>query len=591
MPFHPKPYSSPMSENSFTMLDAQSHSSPPVEDADNRVVEVTENGIPVRRASVRDQERLTTENNLNFSNSHLSKDHAIISLIGGKVMVKDNNSTFGTTINDDFLIPDYWFELKDQDTLGFIVSKPSKFVYDVHQKFISNDNHLIPLSEFAHAQLGLKFKVDLNGNVLTLSKISNGHKSFKSAMETSEVTDTNGAFDSDNDIEEVRREHKERLLEVQQQLRSLHKAKQEEKEQKSKQLATASEMFDRYQSILDDNDNPVVLSTLVAQDNLEHSEDDDYLEPSSVEDVNEGEDCYFEESEDEVEEYPILKNDPPKTYPYLARSALITDVDVPPYYKTVSECNKKEDESDDGEYQNATEEEEEEEEEEEDDLEANDVEIECCGTKAIRIVDGNYRPYKPLYVLDVETPYLEDAEDSGSASEKSEVQNSCWHQVNSESEGSTSSESDSDYESETEHLFWPGNFVPNDEGVTGETDSSWLSESDSEATEVCWCLVASCWGTCSPHLSEEGDISVSDSKSQVSESKKRTFSDLSDDSDTAVSEPEEEHEEDDHVSKKQKPNDSPKYKLLKEIGKGVLYSVGTIIALGIYGSTLDGSDL
>lgn len=596
-----------MSDASITMLDSPGGpvaANPPAvaaEDIDNRVVDLASDGIHVRRASSKDPTRPVARGNLNFLNSHLSKDHATIAIRDGKVLIKDNCSTFGTTINDNFIIPDHWFELKNGDVLGFIVSKPSEFVRDIHQKFATNENHLIPLSVFANAALGLQFKVNVNEKTLTLVKIANGHKSFKAATETSEGTDTNGAFEYD--MEDVRKEHKERLLEVQDQLRSVHKAKQEDWEQKCKQLSTACDMFDRYQSILDQrtDDGP---SLLVADDDLEPSEDEESLESSRVEDV----DCYLDDSDDDAEENSLSDRvipdvELPPYYPEFADEGedkdylesplvededcylddsdddaeenplsdwVILDVEVPPYYKDVTE----EFEETDDEYQFAPEESE----EDSSELEvSSDLEIECCGVKRIPVViDGYYRPYKPLYVLDVETvPELEDAETNSvwvleledastdSASEGSDEH--IWGQENLES--GSESESNSDYETESRPLL--------NCGILADSEIE-LEDHDLFAADCC--------GTCSSHFPED---TSSDSESVVL-NRKRSYSDLEEDEpDTLISE----QEEDEHPAKKQKLNESAKSKLLKEVGKGLLYSLGTVIALGIYGSTLNGSDL
>lgn len=606
-----------MSDASITMLEspdgpvAANRPAVVAEDIDNRVVDLTSDGIHVRRASSKDPTRPIAKDNLNFLNSHLSKDHATIAIRDGKVLVKDNCSTFGTTINDNFIIPDHWFELKNEDVLGFIVSKPSEFVHDIHQKFATNENHLISLSNFANAALGLQFKVNVNEFTLSLVKILNGHKYFKAATETPEVTDANGAFESD--MEEVRKEHKERLLEVQDQLRSVHKAKQEEWEQKCKQLSTACDMFDRYQSILGVKTDDV-LSSLVPEDNLDASEDEGYLESSRVEDDNccleesdddieeyplndyecsrvvipdvelppyykdfaeetededyfessrmEDDDCYLDESDDDVEEYPLSDHG--------WRRVVIPDVELPPYYKDVAE----EGEESDDEYQVAS---------EQSDVDSSelefssDIEIECCGVKRIpMVIDGYYRPYKPLCVLDVESvPDQEDAEtnsvwvleleDASTDSVSEGSDEHIWGQEYLES--GSESESESDYETESRPLLNCGILAG--------------SEIELEGNDL---FAADCCGTCSSHFPE--DIS-SDSESVVL-NRKRSHSDLDEeDSDTLISE----QEAYEHPAKKQKVIESTKYKLLKEVGKGLLYSLGTVIALGIYGSTLDGSEL
>ena len=83
--------------------------------------------VPVRRSSLKQEDRIAKLTNLYFRNNHLSKEHAIIRYDENDgFFIKDTNSTFGTVLNrDKVLIPDIEFPLKNNDEIGFIMSKPS----------------------------------------------------------------------------------------------------------------------------------------------------------------------------------------------------------------------------------------------------------------------------------------------------------------------------------------------------------------------------------------------------------------------------------------------------------------------------------
>lgn len=112
--------------------------------------------IYVRRGSQRDSRRVISRDNLNFDNSHLSKEHACFQYKNGALYVKDCGSTFGTTVNDKFIVANKWHVLESCDTIGLIVSKPSTWIAKIVKKFPDHDD--IPLEEFSNPPIGLKLR-------------------------------------------------------------------------------------------------------------------------------------------------------------------------------------------------------------------------------------------------------------------------------------------------------------------------------------------------------------------------------------------------------------------------------------------------
>lgn len=118
----------------------------------------------IRRSSKRDEDRKQAVNNLYLDNSHISKDHACLRMIKGRLCIKDCGSTFGTTINDNFIVSGMWHELSPEETIGFVISKPSSRIAEVIKKH-PNDSY-IPISEFSFPEPQVKvlmlFALDKN---------------------------------------------------------------------------------------------------------------------------------------------------------------------------------------------------------------------------------------------------------------------------------------------------------------------------------------------------------------------------------------------------------------------------------------------
>ena len=130
-----------------------------VSSLDERLIDYDVNKlIYVRRGSQRDSRRVIGRDNLNFDNSHLSKEHACFQYRNGALYVKDCGSTFGTTVNDKFIVANRWHVLESCDTIGLIVSKPSTWIAKIVEKFPDHDD--IPLEEFSNPPIGLKLRFD-----------------------------------------------------------------------------------------------------------------------------------------------------------------------------------------------------------------------------------------------------------------------------------------------------------------------------------------------------------------------------------------------------------------------------------------------
>lgn len=127
----------------------------------------------VRRASSKDSNRWPLLTNLNFKNTHLSKTHAIVRFRDGKFQIRDESSTFGTVINNDFLMPgeDNWADLNEGDLLGFILTKPSGSIRAVREEG-GDDTQFIPLEKFKSPSLGLLFKIGVDSNTISFTPVN-----------------------------------------------------------------------------------------------------------------------------------------------------------------------------------------------------------------------------------------------------------------------------------------------------------------------------------------------------------------------------------------------------------------------------------
>lgn len=178
---------------------------------DERLIDYNdEKLIYVRRGSQRDSRRIIGKNNLNFENSHLSKEHACLQYRDGILFIKDCGSTFGTTINDKFIVANTWHLLGLSDTIGFIVSKPSTCIAKIVKKYPSDRD--IPLEEFSNPPIGLRLSFEYSGdNQLKFSVVKDDKDSRPLSKDESLETNANETYDTDayyfDDCLEVDKKH------------------------------------------------------------------------------------------------------------------------------------------------------------------------------------------------------------------------------------------------------------------------------------------------------------------------------------------------------------------------------------------------
>lgn len=161
----------------------------------------------IRRASSRDSSRSQSPSNLCFDHSQMSKVHAVVTLDGDDVKIKDMNSSFGTVIDDGFLVPHQEYVLEDGDALGFIIYKSYDKIRNVLSTVDYNEGETIPLSAFDDPKIMLNFVVGLqkgNGKViLTLENddYESGDVATSPAVQVVSGSDLESGSDSEPEVE------------------------------------------------------------------------------------------------------------------------------------------------------------------------------------------------------------------------------------------------------------------------------------------------------------------------------------------------------------------------------------------------------
>ncbi|ODV76959.1 uncharacterized protein CANTADRAFT_92112 [Suhomyces tanzawaensis NRRL Y-17324] len=149
--------------------------------------------VLIRRASTRDNSRAARITNLNFRNTHLSKSHAVLKYENASFFLKDEGSTFGTVVNNNFLLEGAWVKLVTGDTVGFIVTKPLAAIAEVTLRHA--DQATVPMSEFKPASLGLEFLIVISHNIIKFVPIE--------VLEVKEASDETLLEDFTKDVTEV----------------------------------------------------------------------------------------------------------------------------------------------------------------------------------------------------------------------------------------------------------------------------------------------------------------------------------------------------------------------------------------------------
>lgn len=105
----------------MTLVVSAGHDTPP----HSRVIDLSKGPVPIGRASVKQGERAAKTSNLFIRNSHLSKVHARVWAKDGQVLLEDVGSTFGTVWNNSLLVPETPVAISEGDTVGFVINRPS----------------------------------------------------------------------------------------------------------------------------------------------------------------------------------------------------------------------------------------------------------------------------------------------------------------------------------------------------------------------------------------------------------------------------------------------------------------------------------
>lgn len=115
----------------------------------------------IKRESDRETSRFGSSDNLFFKHPQLSKAHGRLMNDDGRLLLMDVGSSFGTVVNDEFIKPHNFVEVKDFDRIGFIIMRSVSYIKNVVD--MSEDN-LIPLSHFGHPGVMLQFRLVVNKN-------------------------------------------------------------------------------------------------------------------------------------------------------------------------------------------------------------------------------------------------------------------------------------------------------------------------------------------------------------------------------------------------------------------------------------------
>lgn len=150
--------------------------------SDERIVPfINGQSVSIKRASDRQEGRFAKLTNLYFRNNHLSKEHAKIRYDREQgFYIQDANSTFGTVLNNEkVLIPGVEHLLNTNDTVGLIMSKTSLQIKKITEEFISanstdKDIRSIPISEFDNPTIVINFRIDIKDSILKLIPIERG---------------------------------------------------------------------------------------------------------------------------------------------------------------------------------------------------------------------------------------------------------------------------------------------------------------------------------------------------------------------------------------------------------------------------------
>ncbi|KAK6198772.1 uncharacterized protein RJT21DRAFT_51086 [Scheffersomyces amazonensis] len=282
----------------------------------------------VRRSSTKDVTRNAGLTNLFFENSHLSKSHAAIKYMDGEFYLKDLQSTFGTILNGDYIFSNKYFKLKSNDVVGFIISKPSSSIAKIYEKFANEDVSIIPLSEFNCPQIALEFTIVIENDIIKFLPLSEKPVSRKftlsevdeTAVESPEVEDVED-IDGSNDKEEV---VEDKVIEVNEEEDNDYDEEEEEEDDDTLNedayycrgmagtvpLYVPSCCVSSHDEVENDesNESKTLIIDIVDRED-EQEDDDDDEEEDEEEEVDDEEDDEEDEDEDEDDESEEVEDD------------------------------------------------------------------------------------------------------------------------------------------------------------------------------------------------------------------------------------------------------------------------------------------
>lgn len=161
--------------------------------SNSRVIDLSLGPLPVGRASAKDGGRSAKISNLYIRNSHLSKAHARVWVEDGAVYLEDVGSTFGTIWNNNLLVPEKPVAIYTGDSIGFVVNRPS----DVLKSLISKAQNgpMVLLDKLLNPRVQLQYvvhNVDLQKQTLVLLPVndSTADASINLVIDINDVEDT-----------------------------------------------------------------------------------------------------------------------------------------------------------------------------------------------------------------------------------------------------------------------------------------------------------------------------------------------------------------------------------------------------------------
>lgn len=99
-------------------------------------------------------------------------------LVKGVFQISDCGSTYGTVLNGNCLVPGHWFILSDGDIVGFVIGKSSESIGKILKTSVANRGK-IPLSEIGNPSIFLLFKITISGNNIKFNKTKDSKRCKK----------------------------------------------------------------------------------------------------------------------------------------------------------------------------------------------------------------------------------------------------------------------------------------------------------------------------------------------------------------------------------------------------------------------------